>query len=419
MKFKYCQFTDKVRTTDFSSHAKYHDAIQVDNALRAALESFAHDRERRSAFRELVAMVRARTPWLKPVGHQGSGGWKSPVFLLNRLRQLTERQNFWLRSPETWHPAANSLREDFRSLARHLLGHYAVPGFMDAVWDLPSGAEAFRQQSWSIRLARGRSFRELNLPLALTRNMEHFVRQSPDHYTVVQALRFGEIRGLGGSLALTRELLNGRLGRSLEEPQFWRTVLLFLINHSEINLRHVNPIIEFLHAQKFALQPAWTTAGPQTRPAPQPQFAIKGRTLKSLLRLMEACKGGQGDAGKPARFSWPPSGIEPYRFVENSTDAQGEYDWSFHELLDSEALRNEGQAMRHCIYTYVKYCRRGEAAIWSLRLRINGEEKRMVTIDVDPRKKRILQMRAKCNLQAGGRSREIIRQWAERSGLTL
>ena len=42
----------------------------------------------------------------------------------------------------------------------------------------------------------------MNPPLVLTRKMEHFVRQAPDHYTVSQALRYGETRGLGGSEAL-------------------------------------------------------------------------------------------------------------------------------------------------------------------------------------------------------------------------
>lgn len=89
---------------------------------------------------------------------------------------------------------------------------------MDSVWDLPTGPEGFRQQSWYIRLGRGASFRALNLPLVLTRKMEHYVRQAPDHYTVSQALRYGETRGLGGSEELAREIVAGRLGQKIEHP---------------------------------------------------------------------------------------------------------------------------------------------------------------------------------------------------------
>jgi hypothetical protein len=85
--------------------------------------------------------------------------------------------------------------------------------------------------------------------------------------------------------------------------------------------------------------------------------------------------------------------------------------------VDSGALRMEGRAMRHCVYTYASRCWRSETTIWSLRLRIKGEERRMVTIEIDPRRRAIIQARAKCNLRSGGRSLEIIRQWAAWAGL--
>jgi hypothetical protein len=85
--------------------------------------------------------------------------------------------------------------------------------------------------------------------------------------------------------------------------------------------------------------------------------------------------------------------------------------------LDSGALQAEGRALRHCVYSYANRCRRGETTIWSLRLRVNDQEKRMVTIEVDPLRRSIIQVRAKCNLIPGGRSLEIIRQWADAAGL--
>jgi len=86
-------------------------------------------------------------------------------------------------------------------------------------------------------------------------------------------------------------------------------------------------------------------------------------------------------------------------------------------LLDSGALFLEGRAMRHCVYSYTDRCRRGETTIWSLRLRVNGEEKRMVTIEVDGHRRCIIQLRAKCNLRPGGRSLQIIQEWATHVGL--
>ena len=70
-------------------------------------------------------------------------------------------------------------------------------------------------------------------------------------------------------------------------------------------------------------------------------------------------------------------------------------------------------------YWYAQRCRQGETTIWSLRLRVDGQEKRMATIEVNPRKRTIIQARAKCNLRPGGRSYEIMRQWAAAAGLHL
>ena len=90
----------------------------------------------------------------------------------------------------------------------------------DCVWDLPAGPEAFRQQAWSIRLGRGARLRCLDLPIPLTRPMEHHARRAPDHYTVIEALRYGETLGLGGTERLAREIATSRLGRETAHCDF-------------------------------------------------------------------------------------------------------------------------------------------------------------------------------------------------------
>jgi len=365
----------------------------------------------------LLACVRARTLLLKPTHGQGNPGWVGPVFLINRLKNLAIRQHHWIRPCETWQPASDNLRPTFRSLAHHLLTNYSVPGFMDSVWDLPTGPEAFRQQAWHIRLGRGTAFRALNVPAPLTRNMEHHLRQAPDHYSVFQALRYGEIKGIGIDESIARELVNGRLGQNLEHQEFWRTVLWFFMAYPETKPEHVNPIIEFIHCNKFAVEEVGTDHGIEMRAAPFPEFSMKGRTLKSLLQMVLAW---QSDLlmDKPGElFSWARSEIPGFRFSEKRPGKEESFDWSIVELLNSTALLAEGRAMHHCVYTYANRCRCGETTIWSLRLRINGREKRMVTIEVHPRRRMIIQIRAKCNLRPGGRSREIIDQWASSSGL--
>src|SRR5206468_2523161 len=118
-------------------------------------------------------------------------------------------------------------------------------------------------------------------------------------------------------------------------------------------------------------------------------------------------------------FSWEQSGIPGYRFVEKRAGDDGDREWTIEELLDSRALHAEGRMMRHCVFNYAHTCRRGDTTIWSLRLRIKEQEKRIATIEVDPHKRSIIQVRAKCNRRPGGRSCEIIRQWAASAGLQI
>ena len=390
---------------------------KIDTEIVAVHDQLDDWPERRAAFERLVASVRRRTELLKPTLGQGVVGWSGPVFLIHRLRNLAERQAHWIRPVETWHPVACNLRPAFRSLAHHLLAFYPVPGFMDSVWDLNSGPEGFRQQAWYIRLGRGASVRELDLPIPLSRRMEHFVRQAPDHYTVYQALRHGEARGLGGGEQLAREFCIGFLGRNVEHPDFWRTVVHFLVNHPEMRIEFVNPAVDFILANKFGGEANLTEHGPETRVPRWPDFSMDGRTVKSILRLADAWHLELGRKKKSGSFSWRQSGIRGHQFFEKGE----EYDrqWTIQELLDSDALYADGRAMRHCVYTYADRCRRGETTLWSLRLRVKEGEKRMATIEVNPHRRAVVQVRGKCNSRPGARSLEILRQWAAHENLRV
>ena len=412
---KQCEFLLKSVNENFRERRKQRDGTaKVDAAIKAALKEFAGRPERRTAFEKLLACVRSHSDLLKPTTGKG---WVGPVFLINRLRNLAARQAHWIRPCEEWRPTSANLRPAFHSLAMHLLAFYPTPGFLDAVWDLPFGAEGFRQQSWHIKLARGASLRQLTLPLVLTRRMEHFVRHAPDHFGVSQAFRYGETRGLGGSEQLAREIATGPLGREIRHPGFWRPVLHFFAQHPELDLRHINPIIDFIQYHKFPSHEVLTEQPPVSCPALWPSFSINGRTPKSMLRLTWAWHSDLAKNKQSHNFTWPKSGIEGYRFEDTRDGDEHPRVWSIEELLQSQELYAEGRALHHCVYTYAAKCRNRQTTIWSLKLKMKEGEKNMATIEIDAKRRRITQVRAKRNLPAGGRSLEIIQQWAAWAGL--
>ena len=146
--------------------------------------------------------------------------------------------------------------------------------------------------------------------------MAHWVRLAPDYYMVPQALRYGEIRGLGGNEKLAREIVMGRLGRTIEHPEFWRTVLWFFVRHPEMPIEQANPVVDFVQENKFGGETVLTEHGEERRVAPWPGFSMEGRTLKSVLRLVSTRHLELAGKKKGRRLAWRKSPIQEYRYLE-------------------------------------------------------------------------------------------------------
>jgi len=112
-----------------------------------------------------------------------------------------------------------------------------------------------------------------------------------------------------------------------------------------MGLEEVNPIIDFIDANKFAGEEVATENGTVCWKAPWPDFSMKGRTLKSILRLARAWHSGLSMGEKGRSFSWAKSGIQGYRFLEKRVGEEKDREWSIQEILESGALQAEGRAM--------------------------------------------------------------------------
>ena len=76
-----------------------------------------------------------------------------------------------------------------------------------------------------------------------------------------------------------------------------------------------------------------------------------------------------------------PSGFRP--FVVEVATSDGGRRYEVVELLSSQELVEEGQAMRHCVSSYAGYCESGRTSIWSLRKWIeSGRFIRLATVEV-------------------------------------
>jgi hypothetical protein len=83
--------------------------------------------------------------------------------------------------------------------------------------------------------------------------------------------------------------------------------------------------------------------------------------------------------------------------------------WTVRELTSSTELALESQAMQHCVASYDFRCAHGASAIFSLSF----AEVRQVTVEVEPRSRRIVQARGLQNRSAEPRELDVLRRWLD------
>ena len=188
-----------------------------------------------------------------------------------------------VRSVTEWRGTLASWRPAVTALAEHVLCNYAAPQFLAASWYATDGPYAEKKREWFVAHARGASFRSLDLPMVMTRKMEHIFLASPNHLAVEQAMRRAELLALG----VPDELLHAALAISpvmnLQHAEFWRTVWRFLITNARAkDPAQVGPMIDFIQAIRHERVAVETPDGIVMHDPPQPSFSMKGRTVQSM-----------------------------------------------------------------------------------------------------------------------------------------
>jgi hypothetical protein len=251
--------------------------------------------------------------------------------------------------------------------------------------------------------------------------MAHLFLQAPDHYRVEMALRWGQVRGLGGSEVLARAATATRLGRSFEHEDFWQTVVQFFANEPKLDPVHVGPIVDYLNNQRFVPEDVLIEEG-ELRQAgpPQPNLTMKGRTHRSLLRQVEEWHKQLRNRRGAKPINWRRSDIGDFHYVEKNGRDQGpRRSWTIRELLSSGELYREGLAMQHCVARYVRVCAGRASSIWSLRVENQVRRHRVMTIEVNLKSRTICQARRKGDARPDAKSREIMERWARQEKLTI
>jgi hypothetical protein len=382
-------------------------SVRGDAGASAALHRFIYGLQGRSS---LVAIE----PVLQSLGPQaGNTG-------LDALLQFARCHEEWLRAPEEWSPEADDAREQLGSLARHLFGQYPLPAFLDAAWLSGVGPEAEAQRRWFVHLGRGGKLEAIPFPMPMTHRAAHHFLLAPAEFSIPAALRYGQIRALGGSESVARAVAETFLADLQTDEPFWLTVIQFFVNHPDLPLSQVGPVVEYVRSRK---------AGFGNNDAPEPDFTMKGRTAEALLKRMAEWHDALARLDKKGRHTWSPTGIGSLDRTEKDPLSTATCRWRILEITDCLALAEEGRAMRHCVRSYQNACLKGDTSIWSLRVTFsdNPTVRRLLTIQVNNQRRSIVQVRGNCNqtlsAMRGHRrmmlARDVLRDWARQNHLGI
>ena len=378
------------------------------------------DEQARDAFQQLLLHAEDHTGLLTTQPAFPQFGTQDGNNFIAGLLGLAQNYRHWIRPLQSWKPRSHNACRQFSALAYHLLAKFPVPAFMDSVWLRGQSDEALERQGWYKAIATGQSPRSLGLPIPLTKRMAHYFLTAPKDYSVDEALRWAQVRGLGGNGRLLQAIIGSRIGTSFENNEFWTAVIRWLIENPMLDPAQVGPLIDYIYRQKFEPREI-VTASSQTefRPA-HPEFSMKGRTAAALLRQMRQWHAELRKAPERPQLEWTESGFGSFDWSEGILATNNLRRWTIVELMSRKELYHEGQVMRHCVASYDNSCAYGGTSIWSMGVERNlGRRKRVLTIEVANRLKTICQVRGKANRLASQKEMNLVRRWATQEKLTL
>jgi hypothetical protein len=397
-----------------AEHFVRHHKRQTDRAISRAYARLATNALASATFHDLLQCARDRARRLldAPVVNDRHPG-------VEALVNLSRFTGAHIRTMGKWSGMSTSWRSAVSSLAQHLVCKYPVPPFLAASWYATDDADGERTREWFVAHARGASFRSLDLPIDMTRKMEHIFLASQNHLGIEPAMRRAELLALGAADDLVQAVLATRVATDLRNGEFWRTVWMFLIaNARALDMAHIGPMIDFVHAIRHERVAVETPGGIVLRDPPQPSFSMNGRTLQSMQRLMQEWHRGLGTLS--GGLTWAPSPLQPMLMEEPSRDPSAPpLVWQLMELTNGTQLRTEGVALHHCVASYADRCWRGASRIWSLRVRRGEKLRHVLTIEVDVKRRAVVQARGWGNRAASGKPLRLLQEWTVRERLQL
>ncbi len=363
--------------------------------------------------------------------------YEAALYFANRIPKLIEYEDWmrgfaaliyqydeWLGDWRRCTLRSHNVPRAMSQLARQLLCRYPVPSILDEA--LNQGPDS-PYLDWFRLIGNGTSVLKLpNSPVNFTKKQAHCFLQAPVGWTLIQGIRYGQLKAMGASDTLIAAINETFLGREIDVNPFSDTLLLFLAQNANfLSQPLVEQMIDFVRAQRDLY----------------PEYSLKGRTVNSVLKASMAWHAqlGQGayyyDGGyygyrrrnqKLQNFTWSGEFV-PWSMEQRLKDNRIRV-YQVLELCSFFDLIAEGREMHHCVASYSGRCVQGNSRILSVRELILTEHydengvphrelvvgKRLATLEYAPGVKAVVQAQMAFNKAPDADVKAIIHQWAAR-----
>ncbi len=256
-------------------------------------------------------------------------------------------------------------------------------------------------RKWFHAVARGESFADVAKPV-LSRREAHWFLQSPNRYSIKEAIVWAKAAALG----LPAE------GCDMLLDRFRMPMLRALGDRLE-------ELMQFYARAWDAIEPAERIeiADYLMAAFADPSFSLAGRTAGSVRKLSHDWHRRRTAARVGRTFSWKGA-------IAEWEQLDGSYRVRLSELTSNVLLAEEGGFQGHCVLGYASTCASGACRIVSMRWSLNlgeapGLETARLTMEIRTGKWEIVQIRGKFNRSATPEELKVIRRWAVECGLTV
>lgn len=338
------------------------------------------------------------------------------------VKNICILSEFWIRSPLDWAPAKGV------SLFEYLFVEYSAPACLKKCWYQTATQENMQWLIAYIAYGQGGSVKKLAEVfewVVPTNKLWHQLLNAPTSLSPREAVRYCELKRLNASDNIIEFMDNNKAYAAhilstefRSSVNFWYSMVRWLVANEECIIgTEMGRVLVWARHQFTEFEKAGNIFLMNGRSVKKVQADTLAYHQQIIARRREAAR--RAELRRLARIERERQREEAFadfnvcenRFASYQWKALGlsfkKQKWQFVELLCSEDLYKEGEAMEHCVASYDEACNEGNSAIISLRH--NGERK--ATIEIDPELMVLVQASGQENRDLTRREREVIECW--------